>query len=180
MKSVSEFFEAMAAAGDLAKDLYDQLKDIELKKEIAGVQMPEINCMTFGQMIDLRHEIPNQDDYQVALSVGRVMTGQDVSGWPYIDYLPYMLRVLQYVNNSIKNEEKKLKYTPTADEKAAGIDRLNVFKEWGVVDSIAQRMHILHEQVYNLKYTDCFLMQWKDLELSKFERKYAKIINKVK
>jgi hypothetical protein len=128
-------------------------------------------------MIELRHGITEQeDDYSIALMIGQVMLKTDIDDWRYIDYLPYMLKVLQYVEGSIKNETKKLKYTPTAQEKKAGIDKLNIFKEWGIVDSIAQRLHILHEQVWELHYVDVFLMQHKDLEEAKFQRRLSKIM----
>ena len=176
MYTVEKFFESMTEP-EIAKGMYDLFEDIDLPEQIDGVKLTGAKDMTFKQMTELRRGLETDaGDYETALMIGTVMLGSNVAAWSYKDYLPYMLSVLKYVHNSVKNESVKLKYNPTADEKKAGIDKLSVFREWGTVDAIVRsRPCYTHEDVYNLKYVDVFVMQWIDLEHSKFERKLMKI-----
>ena len=175
--TVKQYFDSVKD-GELAKAVYEQLEDVEPSYECLG--MPVENDMTFGQMTELRRGLTEgMTDFDISQLIGRVMGDKDVSTCDYLQWLPYMLRVLKYVTNSIKNEEQKLKYTPTSDEKAAGIEKLGVFKEWGIVDALVRsRPAYKHADIFALKYTDVFLMQWIDLEHSKFERKLIKIQQK--
>ena len=174
--TVKEFFESGIDA-EIYKNVMDLAKDLPYPEAIKGKRLLPPNEMLYGHMVELRRRLGDGSDYDVALAVGEVLLDEDVSQWPYIDYLPYMLSVSDYVVKSVENENKRLEYKPTSDEIKAGIKKLQQFGEWGVVDSIAQRMHILHEQVLKLRYEDVFMMQWRDMEESRFQRKLIEIKN---
>lgn len=78
----------------------------------------------------------------------------------------------------IMEGEATLKSNYEPDEIQAGIERLNIFGEWGMVDSIAERLKMKHADVIKLPYTDCFLMMKKDFETSQYRSRYMKIISK--
>jgi hypothetical protein len=148
-------------------------------KPIAGNTPPPVTEMKYGQMLELRRNMGTGDDLAVIDTIGRVMLDRPLSDEPYEAVMPYILRVLRFVENSVKKEAEKLKYAATKDEKAAGIDRLNVFGEWGAVDTIVRSGRgYKHAEVYELPYNEVFLMQWHDLEESKFQRRLMKIQSK--
>jgi hypothetical protein len=176
--TIKQFFEANINES-IAGGLYDLYKELPVPEWIDGFRVPKLSDMMYGQMLELRQGFVDAvDDHDIALLIGRVMLEKDADAFPCDEFLPYMMAVMEFVEERTKTENKKLKYTPTAGEKAAGIDKLSVFKEWGTIDEIAQRMKILHDDVLKLRYNDVFLMQWKDLEQRKFERRYHKWCSK--
>lgn len=176
--TIKQFFEANINES-IAGGLYDLYKELPVPEKISGIPVPKLSDMMYGQMLELRQGFVDAvDDHEIALLIGRVMLEKDISAYKCEEFLPYMIAVMSFVEDRTKTENKKLKYTPTAGEKAVGIDKLNVFKEWGTIDNIALRMGILHDDVLKLRYNDVFLMQWKDLEQAKFERRYRKWCSK--
>ena len=174
-QSVKEYFETVS--GELYEQFSALFAEMPVSYTIDGVSFPQPKDMKYGQMLSLRSELGGTNDYEAALVVGRVMANCDASELPVMEFMPYVIQVLALVENSIKQEQKHLDYKPEKDEISAGIDKLSQFKEWGVIDTIAQRMHILHDAVTELRYNDVFLMLWKDLEQSKFEKRLMKIKN---
>jgi hypothetical protein len=175
LQTVNEFFESVLS-GDQAQGIYEMAEDLPVPDEIAGVVLPKIRAMKFGQMIELRRGLRNDlPDTEISDIIGMVMTGQHPGEWPALEWLPYMLAVLKFIENSLKSEKKNLKYTPTADEKKAGIDRLNVFEDWGTIDSLVRTYpQYTHAEIAELQYTEVYMMQWRSVVLAKIERNMTK------
>ena len=79
-----------------------------------------------------------------------------------------------------KAESIRLKYTPDADEIAAGYDKFEKFGDFNTYDAIALRMHIDYISVGKLKYQTVFTMLWKDLESYMFQKNLVAIKSKPK
>jgi hypothetical protein len=171
LQTVKQFFESI---GD-NRELYEIIEQLPISEQYVRVEE-----MTYRQVVDIREGIEHMiSDYELALLIGRVLLKADVSEMNYTDYLPYMLSVLKWNEKLIMNEVKCLKYVPTSDEKAAGIDKLGKFKDFAVVDTIVKsRPCYTHDEVYDLPYTTVFSMQYYDSEVAKFERKLIKIQQK--
>jgi hypothetical protein len=171
--TVKQYFEVAT------KGMHEQVADLPVPEVIEGLSLTAKGDFTYRQIVDLRDGLEKQlSEYETALLIGRLFCGADVSGWDFSLFVPYMLMILKYNEQCIKYEIKNLKYTPTANEKAAGVEKLGKFKDWAVVSSICKTYHgYKHEEVYNLLYTTVLAIQEYDLAVSKFERKLTKIEN---
>lgn len=173
--TVKQFFDTTL----LTKELQDIFLKAKPVMEISGHKVTTGQYMTYGQMMELRAELAKEvTDLQAVAVVIRVLVSEQIDplACDLYEVMPYVLSILRFVENSVKKEKKKLKYTPTPDEKRAGIDRLNQFGQWGTIDTIARRCGIMHDEVLNLRYNDVFLMLWKDLEEVKFQQRLSRIM----
>jgi hypothetical protein len=169
--TVEQYFEVAT------KGMHEQVADLPAPEVIEGLNLTAKEDITYRQMVDLREGLEKQlSEYEIALLIGKLFCGADVSGWEFSLFVPYMLMILKYNEKCIKYELKNLKYNPTAKEKKAGSERLGKFKDWGVASAICKVYSgYTHDKVYNLKYSIVLAIQEYDLAVMKFERRYNAI-----
>lgn len=176
-----DFLQLAESNPDLVEPISEQFKKIKPPTRIGEYEIKELNQIKYGEVMELRQKLPQKTtDIEIIETIATLMISPQIKvlHCEVYELMPYVEQILKFLVDSAKTEQKRLKYTPTKDEKKAKIDDLAVFGEWGTIDTIAQRMHILHDDVLNLRYNDVISMLWKDLEEAKYQRRLIKIMNK--
>ena len=181
--TVDEFSLMLTMAGEKEKSkLIAALDNISYNGRIGDtVTCTDLSGITYGQRIKLS-EI---NDKNVLLLPVEVLIGQSpewVIKQKIAELYPFCRMVVKELERIAKRDEKTFRYTPTADENKAGIDRLN-FGFFGVLDKIAKRMSVSHAEVEKMPELRVYAMLKIDFETAQYESRLHKQItdkNKLK
>lgn len=138
--------------------------------------------MTFGQRIELGRILSNTDDELVKFeSIFQCLHNFKPKLTEYAALTPYFKAILEGVAHWVNAETIMLKYEPTQEQKQAGIKALSkAIGEMGTVDALAEKYGIDPDVVLGWEYAKVFGILFADLEKSKFQTRYNKIIEKKK
>lgn len=150
-------------------------------QKIGGRYVPsDLQMATFGQLVALQNAAKT-NDYQKACCklVGELVgiPAERVTSLPARDVIGCV--------NMVKSEMERigklfqsLQPSNTADEKMAGIDRMN-FGTFGVVDWYAKRMGIVnHDEVFATPWQRIYQCMKIDHEQNEFEKRYRKVVER--
>jgi hypothetical protein len=97
----------------------------------------------------------------------------------YEKLVPYYEQIIEGLKHWSTTESIMLKYTPTPEEKQAGImDLSKKIGELGTAKAIAKTYGMDPDDVLAWSYAKAFGILYTDLEESKFNRRYQKVISK--
>jgi hypothetical protein len=140
----------------------------------------------YGQRLFLTQQEPN--DFGVIL---RIIDGYYYKPWnekkallfgklvlkcKVVDLYPIAMHFEAMITEMVAREHKLLHREPTSKEKAAGIDRLNVFSELTALDFLRRDMNKTEEQVLLTPYNECFVRFMLVHETNKFQEKLMEIM----
>ena len=170
-------------------ELCNHIDTSELHNEIDNLPLPvifqeketpkNIDDFQFRKILELR-SIDWDSNYDCILKIIPVYLDKqiDVENLLICECLPIAKFIVTEIERINKRENEKLSQKTTSEERAAGIDKLKQLGDFMLIDSIAKRMHISHDDVLNLPYLLIFMMQWKDKELSDFKDRLNNIMQK--
>lgn len=146
----------------------------------------KLGKLTFGQRIELGDIVDKckDNEVQVFKSFFKCLHNIDISlanpdiKW-YVNYFNEICDGLAYW---VEVEQKMLKYTPTTDERAAGIDNLNAsIGHLGTLKALARNHGKSPDEVLNWEYGTVFGMLYADLQEYNYKERYRRIMeNKAK
>jgi hypothetical protein len=151
--------------------------------EIDGQGLREqINIWALNQEIDLPANL-FEHEFETILQLREITADNDkdlltayanVLGIEPIYWLAYRATIhfIEKLNELNLDEAKKFEGNITTDEdNAAGIDELNIFGAWNILDRVAQRYSILPEQVLKMKYLEVITPIHKDFIEAKINKR---------
>lgn len=141
-----------------------------------SVELPEI---TYGQRIDLSEIKTWKDLLFVPQKILRGLNDNSIMNMPFFEAYNYGMSVIDELSRMNKRDENSLKYNPTKEELKAGYNDLN-HGIFGVVDKIAVRLHISHDEVFNLPEKRVFAILKIDFDNMMYQKRYNEIISKTK
>jgi len=96
------------------------------------------------------------------------------------DLYPVTIHFVNLISEMIEAEEKLLHREPSKMEKAAGIEKLNVFSELNSLDFLRDAMKITVEEVLLTPYNECLVRFMNAKELADFNERYFKLLKEEK
>jgi hypothetical protein len=111
-------------------------------------------------------------DEQKALLFGKIVITCKV-----IELYPIAMHIVTLINEMAEREQKLLHREPSKMEKAAGIEKLNIFSELTAVDFLRNNMGKTEEEVMLTPYDECLVRFMLAKETSDFQERY---LNEVK
>lgn len=92
-----------------------------------------------------------------------------------IEAVPVALWLQRQVIEILETESKLLQSEPTNEERRAGIKNFEKFGSFNLIDTLAGGDILKHDEIYQQNYERIFLKMYRDLEVSKFQRKLSEI-----
>jgi len=139
--------------------------------------------MTFGQRIDLG-KILSSEDNEIDKFEKTFICLHNFKPRPkdYMNLIEYFKKIVTGLKFWIETELVMLKYDPTEEEKRAGVKELmEKIGEFGTIKALAKAYNTDPDIILTWKYSKVFGILHTDLEESKFQSKYQKVIeNKFK
>jgi hypothetical protein len=145
----------------------------------------------YGQRIFLTQQEPNDygiilrviDGFYYSLFTNKIwdekkalLFGKIVITCKAFELYPIAMHFVTLIEEMLEKEYKLLHREPSRNEKAAGIDRLNVFSELTAVDFLRKEMNKNEEQVMLTPYNECLVRFMLMHETNKFQEKLMKIM----
>lgn len=152
-------------------DFWDQIDQM-----FTTVEIPE---MTYGQRIDLSEIKTWNDLLFLPQRLFKGLSDDEILKIPFYDAYNFGMSILKELNRQAKRDMMAFKYTPSNEEIKAGYYELD-HGIFGIVDKIALRLHIPHDEVFNLPEKRVFAMLKIDHDRMMYEKKYNEIISKKK
>lgn len=136
--------------------------------------------MTFGQRIELGKIITSNDDELFkTIKIIDALHGIKPNSWQLVKLHTYIKDILEGILYWSTTEAKMLKYTPTPEEKQAGImDLSKKIGDLSTADALAEKYGKDPDEILSWSYVKVFGILYADLETSKFRRKHRKILEK--
>lgn len=155
------------------------LKDIDfLDRMNEAFQKVDIPEMTYGQRIDLS-EIRTW--YDLLFLPQRILNGLSDSSimlMPFYSAFNFGMSVVKELERMAKRDKETFKYNPTSEEIRAGYHNLD-FGVFGIVDRIAQRMHIAnHDDVFDIPEKRVYAMLHIDYKNAMYQRSLNELSKK--
>lgn len=130
---------------------------------------------TLGHRLALGNAVQSQKEYEILKDMISALHEVKIKPRHIKRMIKYFREILEKLEKWIERE-KQLQYDPTPEEVQAGYNEIGKkLKDFSVVDAIALRMGISHDDALQLPYTTVYMMLLKDLEQSKFERRLQKV-----
>jgi hypothetical protein len=105
-----------------------------------------------------------------------LLFGKKVITCKVIELYPAAMQIIQFTNQMIENELKVLHREPSAMERAAGIEKLNVFAELTSLDFLRDAMKCTVSEVLLTPYNECLVRFMIAHETTKFQERYYELM----
>lgn len=169
--SVYQFLN-LAVCYDM-QEFIDQCKEIEMPEKIGKIKVPQdLNEITYGQRIDLS-EIDGNNFIIHPLKVLCNVDERQLMRMNVCDVIRFSFMVVSELDRLNKRDEKYLKYDPEPEEIKAGAKK-NDNGLFGIIDTIARRMNISHDDVLMLSQQKVFMMLKIDLDNYNYSKRLRK------
>lgn len=156
------------------------LKNIDFQDQLESSFVPvEIPEITYGQRIDLSEIKTLQDLLFVPQKVLYNLTEDQVMHKSLLSVYNFGRSIYRELERLAIRDQEAFKYEPTSEEIKAGYNQIN-HGVFGVVDSIARRMGMQHDEVFLLPEKRVFAMLKIDFDNMMYQKKLNKIISKQK
>ena len=153
----------------------NECRKLTVPKEIGKFSIPEnLETITYGQRLDLS-DIKPEDFLFTPL---RILTGaklEEILLLKACDVIRVTFHVIDQLQELNKRDEKYLKYEPSKEELKAGLLKMN-HGVFGVIDNIARRMRITHDQVLDLSQQKVFMMLKIDIDNANYARNLRTVL----
>lgn len=150
---------------------------LNAKNLFCGKVAKPLGQFTYGQVAEFKNIIqaPTADGlFQLFKTLYDVKIGQYLSA-SIIDYF-YALKWIRAEIISLNEREKNaLSSEPDQELKAAGVDRLQRFKEGNVLIDFAERFSKTLDEIENWKYNVVFMILLRDKVKAEIENNYRQI-----
>ncbi len=157
-------------------------RKMTVKKVLSSKIDIKAGDMTFGQRIELGKIFSGKDDELLKFEkTFNCLHNFQPKLTEFKRLVPYFEEIVEGLKHWSTTEAKMLKYIPTPEEKQAGImDLSKKIGEMGTVKAIAKTYAMDPDVVLGWNYSKVFGILYTDLEESKFNRKYQKVISNKK
>jgi hypothetical protein len=178
---------------NLYAGLADGLTQLSLPPTFKFGNIPETMAeltehICYGQRLFLTRPEPN--DFGIILRVidgfyypGKIWDekkalswGSKVLGCKVVDLYPVAMHIVNLISEMLERERKLLHREPTSKEKAAGIERLNIFSELTAIDFLRRDMNKTQDEVMLTPYNECLARFMLVYETNKFQEKLMEIM----
>lgn len=132
----------------------------------------------FGLIKDLQYDIANGMTWNQKIEYVMKLTGKDyktITSYKLTRFCPGWKYVLDQIDLITSIEMETLSYTPTNEEKQAGIDELDVLGVYLQIRKIAITLHYTIDQVKNMQYDEAFLELVTQKKLSDYEAELSRV-----
>lgn len=165
-------FLNLAVCYDMA-EFIEQCKETQLPERIGKKLLPkDLNEITYGQRIDLS-EIDGNNFILHPLKVICEMSERDILRQNIAEVIRFSFMVVQELERLNKRDERFLKYDPEPEEVKAGVNKMDNGL-FGIIDTIARRMNITHDEVLALSQQKVFMMLKIDLDNYNYSKRLRK------
>jgi hypothetical protein len=174
--NVRQFLE-LAQYYDMDKTI-KEISELPIPEKIRGYELTKtLDWITYGNRLDLS-EINNDVEFLFKpLEIIAKMSKQEIQLVRFTE----AVRFGQWVTSELKRfntrDEKTLKYHFDEQEIKAGIKGIN-HGVFGLIDVIAKRMNITHDEVLELSQLKVYMMLKIDIDNANFQKKLRDEFNK--
>ena len=148
-----------------------------MPRQIGNYLVPEsLDSITFGMRLDLQELNTDEEFLFKPLELLAKMTNIEIlysNAWDVIRFNSF---VVSELNRFTKRDETTLKYKFDKEELKAGISKVN-HGVFGVIDVIAQRMGITHDEVLELGQGKVYMMLKIDIDNSNYQKQLRDVFN---
>ena len=179
------------ADGLVALPLPDKFHLKRKKMNIPATLEEFSGSICYGQRLYLSREEPNDFGIIIRLITGYyypIYTGNqwdDETLYEFINIIPHckakdIYPVSTHLTNLfgelIEREHKYLYREPTAIERAAGIEKLNIYSELNALDFLRDSMKITTDEVLRTPYNDCLVRFMNAKAVMEFQERHYKLM----
>jgi len=180
----------------LYSGLADGLIQLPVPDSIMGHQVPKdmselCEGICYGQRIFLTQKEDNDFDLIVRMIDGyfyplvttekwdsdkALVFGKNVLPLPVIDLYPVAMHLITLVDEMTEREHKLLHREPTKIEKAAGIEKLNIYSELTSLDFLRDAMKCTVPEVLLTPYNECLVRFMIAKDQADYQERYFKLM----
>jgi hypothetical protein len=106
-----------------------------------------------------------------------LLFGKEVINCRVKDLYPAAMHIVTLTSEMAEREKKLLYREPSKEQKAAGIEKLNVFSELSAIDFLRDALRKTEEEVMLTPYNECLVRFMLAKETAEFQERYFEIIN---
>ena len=105
-----------------------------------------------------------------------LLFGKKVITLTVVNLYPIAMHLVILISKMVEREQKLLHREPTKQEKAAGIDKLNIFAELNAVDFLRDSLKKTIEEVMLIPYNECLVRFMREKEITAYQERYMEIL----
>lgn len=149
----------------------------EMPKKLGGYDVPQtLDSITFGIRLDLQDINTDQDFLVKPLQLLAKFSEDDILKLNAWDVIRFSHFVVSELNRFAKRDADNLKYKFDEEEIKAGIKQIN-HGVFGLIDVIAKRMNISHDEVLDLGQAKVFMMLKIDIDNANYQKNLRDVFN---
>lgn len=157
------------------RDVLLMLEEVDFLEQVKNLYIPgEVPELSYGQRIDLSEMQTLKDMLFLPMKVLKGLSEEQILQQPFVEIYNLGRSVLEELQRIAKRDADTFKYTPSPEEVRAGYLELN-HGVFGTVDQIAQRLHISHDEVFNLPEKRVYAMLKIDFENGMYQKRLQKV-----
>jgi len=145
------------------------------------------NSICYGQRLYFNREEPNDFGVIIRMVAGYYYSDEwnerkiikfipKVLNCKAKDIYPVAMRLIELFGEVLEKERNLLYREPTAIERAAGIEKLNIYTDLNAIDFLRDAFKITVDEVMLMPYNDCLVRFMNAKEIADFQERYYKLI----
>lgn len=107
-----------------------------------------------------------------------LLFGKTVITLKVVNLYPIAMHLVTLISEMVEREQKLLHREPTKQEKAAGIDKLNVFSELNAIDFLRDSLKKTIEEVMLTPYNECLVRFMREKEVGAYQERYMEVLKR--
>lgn len=107
-----------------------------------------------------------------------LLFGKKVITLKVVNLYPIAMHLVTLISEMVEREQKLLHREPTKQEKAAGIDKLNIFSELNAVDFLRDSLKKSIDEVILTPYNECLVRFMREKEIAAYQERYMEVIKR--
>ncbi|MFZ4741405.1 MAG: hypothetical protein ACOYLE_09620 [Bacteroidales bacterium] len=156
----------------------EEVSSLEVPKTVGRYSVPQtLDEITFGLRLDLSEVNVDADFLFKPLELLAGFTRDEILLLKFTEVVRFGQFVMSELKRFNKRDEKNLKYHFDDEELKAGVKQVN-HGVFGLIDVIAKRMNITHDDVLELSQLKVYMMLKIDIDNSNYQKKLRDIFNK--
>ena len=161
-------------------DLNDAIREVSkrtIPSQIGNFLVPQsLDYITFGMRLDLQELNTDEEFLFKPLELLAKVTNLEILKFNAWDVIRFNSFVISELNRFTKRDEQTLKYKFDKEEIKAGINKVN-HGVFGLLDVIAKRMGITHDQVLELGQSKVYMMLKIDIDNANYQKNLRDVFN---
>ena len=107
-----------------------------------------------------------------------LLFGKKVITLKVVNLYPIAMHLITIIAQMIEREQKLLHREPSKQEKAAGIDKLNIFSELNALDFLRDSLKKSIDEVMLTPYPECLVRFMREKEVGAYQERYMEVLKR--